>query len=81
MDKFLSFRVHEVDGKPKGGLEEITLDDLDEGNVVIKAAWSELSSRAARFGYPDLTDLRVESPESSVLGPYTLVPGGGSGLE
>lgn len=50
MEKFLSFRVHEVEGRPKGGLEEIGLDDLDEGNVVIKAAWSDVNYKDALAG-------------------------------
>jgi NADPH2:quinone reductase len=50
MDKFLSFRVKEVDGRPKGALEHIALDDLCEGNVVIKAAWSDVNYKDALAG-------------------------------
>ena len=50
MEKFLSFRVHEVEGRPKGGLEDISLDDLSEGNVVIKAAWSDVNYKDALAG-------------------------------
>ena len=50
MEKFLSFRVHEVDGRASGRLEEIGLDDLDQGDVVIKAAWSDVNYKDALAG-------------------------------
>jgi len=50
MEQFLSFRVHEVDRKPKGRLEDIGFDDLGEGNVVIKAAWSDVNYKDALAG-------------------------------
>ena len=47
MDPFRAYRVHDVDGKPQGRLETISLDDLSEGDVVIKAAYSDINYKDA----------------------------------
>ena len=47
METFLAYRVHRDDGKTEGRLERITLDDLDEGDVVIRAAWSGINYKDA----------------------------------
>ena len=47
METFLAFRVHRDDGKIEGRLERITLDDLDEGDVVIRSAWSGINYKDA----------------------------------
>jgi acrylyl-CoA reductase (NADPH) len=47
MDSFRAYRVHDVDGKPQGRLEDITLDDLSEGEVVIRAAYSDVNYKDA----------------------------------
>ena len=36
MEPFLAYRIHKDDGKSGGRLERITLDDLNEGDVVIR---------------------------------------------
>ncbi len=40
MDKFKALRVHEIDGKAQARLERIGIDDLNDGEVVIRCAWS-----------------------------------------
>lgn len=47
MDSFRAFRVHEEDGKVEGRLEEIGLDALSEGDVVIRAVWSDVNYKDA----------------------------------
>ena len=47
METFLAFRVHRDDGTIEGRLERITLDDLDEGDVVIRSAWSGINYKDA----------------------------------
>ncbi len=47
MEPFLAFRVHEADGGVDARLEEITLDDLSPGNVVVRAAWSDVNYKDA----------------------------------
>ena len=47
MNEFRAYRVHEIDGKAEGRLETIKLDDLSEGEVVIKAAYSDLNYKDA----------------------------------
>ena len=47
METFLAYRVHRDDGKTEGRLERITLDDLNEGDVVIRAAWSGINYKDA----------------------------------
>ena len=47
MEPFLAYRVHEEDGKIEGRLERITLDDLNEGEVVIRSAWSGINYKDA----------------------------------
>ncbi|MFQ6022409.1 MAG: YhdH/YhfP family quinone oxidoreductase [Acidiferrobacterales bacterium] len=45
MNKFRAFRIH--DDKGKAGVEEISLDDLSEGEVLIKAAYSDINYKDA----------------------------------
>lgn len=47
MNAFIAFRVHNDDGQIRAGLEEIHLHDLNEGEVVIKAAWSDVNFKDA----------------------------------
>ncbi|TCJ16465.1 oxidoreductase [Rubrobacter taiwanensis] len=47
MDRFQAYRVHEEDGKPRGRLEEITLDDLNEGEVLIRVRYSSVNYKDA----------------------------------
>ena len=47
MEPFLAYRVHREDGKTEGRIERITLDDLNEGDVVIRSAWSGINYKDA----------------------------------
>ncbi|MCH9674257.1 MAG: oxidoreductase [Gammaproteobacteria bacterium] len=47
MEAFRAFRVHSVDKKVSGQVEEISLDDLSEGEVVIKTAYSDINYKDA----------------------------------
>lgn len=45
MDKFRAFRIH--DDKGKAGIEQVSLDELSPGEVVIKAAYSDINYKDA----------------------------------
>ena len=47
MEPFLAYRVHRAEGKIEGRLEHITLDDLNDGDVVIRSAWSDINYKDA----------------------------------
>lgn len=47
MDSFRAFRIHENDGAIDARLEQITLDDLADGEVVIRTAWSGINYKDA----------------------------------
>ena len=47
MSKFRAFRVHERDGGYEARLDEIGLDDLADGDVVVRAAWSGINYKDA----------------------------------
>ena len=47
MDKFRAYRINEVDGKIVAAFEEISLDDLTPGNVVIKVSHSTINYKDA----------------------------------
>ncbi len=47
MEPFLAFRVHDHEGRTEGRLEQVSLDDLSEGNVVIRAEWSDVNYKDA----------------------------------
>jgi len=47
MDSFRAFRIDEQDGKIIAGLQELTVDDLTEGNVVIKVSHSTINYKDA----------------------------------
>jgi acrylyl-CoA reductase (NADPH) len=47
MDKFRAFRINEQDGKIVAGFEELSIDDLTPGNVVIKVSHSTINYKDA----------------------------------
>ena len=47
MEPFLAYRIHRGDRKIEGRLERIALDDLNEGEVIIRAAWSGINYKDA----------------------------------
>jgi NADPH2:quinone reductase len=47
MSSFKAFRIHEEDGNIRSRFEQIELDDLSEGDVVIRAAYSDINYKDA----------------------------------
>jgi acrylyl-CoA reductase (NADPH) len=47
MDKFKAYRIREADKKSVGGFEEMRLDDLDPGEVVVRVAYSSVNYKDA----------------------------------
>jgi NADPH2:quinone reductase len=47
MDRFLAFRIHEDQGRIQPRLEQVTLDDLSPGEVVIRGHWSSVNYKDA----------------------------------
>ena len=47
MDKFRAFRIDEQDGKIVAGFRELSLDDLTEGNVVVRVTHSTINYKDA----------------------------------
>lgn len=47
MDDFRAFRIDESDGNVVAGFQQLTLDDLTEGNVVIKVSHSTINYKDA----------------------------------
>ncbi len=47
MDKFRAFRIHADKQGTRAGFEELSVDDLTPGEVVIKAAWSDINYKDA----------------------------------
>ena len=47
MSTFRAYRVHEREGAIEASLDEVGLDDLSEGDVTIRAAWSGINYKDA----------------------------------
>ena len=47
MDKFRAYRINEKDGNITAGFEELSIDDLTDGNVVIKVSHSTINYKDA----------------------------------
>ena len=47
MDKFRAYRIDEQDGKIVAGFQELSLDDLTEGNVVVRVTHSTINYKDA----------------------------------
>ena len=47
MDKFRAFRIDEKDGEIVAGFEQLTLDDLTDGNVVVRVTHSTINYKDA----------------------------------
>lgn len=50
MEKFKAYRIFEENGKAQGRLVDLTLDELDAGEVVIKVAYSSVNFKDALAG-------------------------------
>src|SRR5262249_57251329 len=78
MDKFKAYRIREVEKKAVGGFEELALDELDPGELVVRVAYSSVNYKDAlaatgagriirRFpcvGWIDLSGTVTESSDS-----------------
>src|SRR5262245_45809962 len=78
MEKFKAYRIREVEKKVAAGFEEMALDDLDRGDLVVRVAYSSINYKDAlaatgagkiirRFpcvGGIDLSGTVVESSDS-----------------
>ncbi|HKW37381.1 MAG TPA: oxidoreductase [Burkholderiales bacterium] len=47
MDKFKAYRIREVEKKAVGGFEEIALEELDRGELVVRVAYSSVNYKDA----------------------------------
>ncbi|MGB7542405.1 MAG: oxidoreductase [Burkholderiales bacterium] len=47
MDRFKAYRIHEIEKKVVARFEEISLDDLDAGEVVVRVAYSSVNYKDA----------------------------------
>jgi acrylyl-CoA reductase (NADPH) len=47
MGKFKAYRIHEVDKKVVARFEELTIEDLDQGEVVVRVAYSSVNYKDA----------------------------------
>ncbi len=47
MDSFRAYRINEEDGKVVAGFQELDLDDLTEGNVVVRVSYSTINYKDA----------------------------------
>ncbi len=93
MDKFRAYRINEQDGNIAAGFEELSIDDLSEGDVVVKVSHSTINYKDALAAtgtgkilrrYPlvggiDLAGTVVSSDDSS-FEPGTEVLVNGCGL-
>ena len=46
-DKFRAYRIDEQDGKVAAGFQELSIDDLTQGNVVVKVSYSTINYKDA----------------------------------
>ena len=47
MEGFRAYRINEEDGKIVAGFQELKLDDLTEGNVVVRVSYSTINYKDA----------------------------------
>lgn len=62
MTAFKAFRVHTIDGKPVCQFEQLALDDLDPGPVVIKVAFSAITYKDAMAARGVGKNVRTDRP-------------------
>ena len=46
-DSFSAFRIHDDSNGHRSGLKTVSLEDLSEGNVTIRVAWSGINYKDA----------------------------------
>lgn len=62
MKTFKAYRVHTIDGKPVCRFEQLTMDDLDQGDVVIKTAYSAITYKDAMAARGMGKNVRTDRP-------------------
>ncbi|WP_034691340.1 acryloyl-CoA reductase [Acidovorax sp. MR-S7] len=62
MEKFKAFRVHTVDGKPVCKYEQLTLEDIDQGPVVIRNAFAAITYKDAMAARGVGKNVRTDRP-------------------
>jgi acrylyl-CoA reductase (NADPH) len=62
MQKFKAYRVHTINGKPECRFEELSLNDLDPGPVVIKTAFSAVTYKDAMAARGVGKNVRTDRP-------------------
>ncbi|EIM05524.1 alcohol dehydrogenase [Planococcus antarcticus DSM 14505] len=65
MDLFKAIRVNEQDDQVTYGLEEVTIDELSEGEVLIKVAYSSINYK----------DMLAVQKNTGVIRNYPMIPG------
>lgn len=65
MEQFKAMVIKEKDEKIVHGVETISLDDLHEGNVVVKVAYSSINYK----------DMLAVQPKGGVVRSYPMIPG------
>lgn len=65
MEQFKALVVKDNEGAIIHGVEHLTLDNLDEGNVVIKVAYSSLNYK----------DMLAVQPKGGIIRRYPMIPG------
>lgn len=62
MEKFKAFRVHTIDGKAVCKYEQLSMDDIDDGPVVIKVAYSAITYKDAMAARGVGKNVRTDRP-------------------
>ncbi len=62
MKTFKAYRVHTISGKPACKFEQLTMDDLDKGDVVIKTAYSAVTYKDAMAARGVGKNVRTDRP-------------------
>ncbi|MDJ0958286.1 MAG: oxidoreductase [Arenicellales bacterium] len=65
MNSFKAYRIHNDDGNIRAGFENLSLDDLSEGDVVIRSAYSDVNYK----------DALAATGKGRILRKYPLVGG------
>lgn len=62
MERFKAFRVHTVDGKSVCKFEQLSMDDIDPGPVVIRTAFSAITYKDAMAARGVGKNVRTDRP-------------------
>jgi acrylyl-CoA reductase (NADPH) len=62
MERFKAYRVHTIDGKAVCRFETLSIDDLDQGSVVIKTAYSAVTYKDAMAARGVGKNVRTDRP-------------------